>query len=104
MDSPGAGQTWPVGALRDGLVPERITGVYTTPTLTYPSGDQAQYVIVGFACRVVEGVARVNDDESLEVAFFPMDALPELHPAHRADQGCLRGRAALVCAAGGVSG
>ena len=66
------------------VVPERITGVYTTPLLTYSNGDRAQYVIVGFACRPVGGVARVNDDESLEVAYFPLDALPELHPAHRA--------------------
>ena len=66
------------------VVPERIIGVYTTPLLTYPNGDRAQYVIVGFACRAVDGVARVNDDESLEVAYLPLDALPELHPAHRA--------------------
>ncbi len=64
-------------------VPERVTGVYTTPLLTYPNGDRAQYVIVGFACRAIEGTPRVNDDESLEVAYFPLDALPDLHPAHR---------------------
>jgi len=26
----------------------------------------------------------VNDDESLEVAYFSLDALPELHAAHLA--------------------
>jgi 8-oxo-dGTP pyrophosphatase MutT (NUDIX family) len=64
-------------------VPERITGVYTTPSLTYANGDQAQYVLVGFRCRAVEGEPRVNDDESLEVAYFPLNALPELSVAHR---------------------
>ena len=66
------------------VVPERITGVYTTPVLTYPNGDLAQYVLTAFACRFVEGTPRVNDDESLEVRFFPLDVLPELSPAHRA--------------------
>ena len=30
------------------------------------------------SCRPVGGEARVNDDESLEVAWFPLSALPEL--------------------------
>jgi hypothetical protein len=33
---------------------------------------------ITFRCRAVGGEARVNDDESLEVAWFPVDALPEL--------------------------
>jgi len=31
----------------------------------------------------VEGTPRVNDDESLEIRYFPLEGLPELHPDHR---------------------
>jgi hypothetical protein len=31
-----------------------------------------------FRCRAVGGEARVNDDESLQVGWFDVDALPEL--------------------------
>lgn len=64
------------------VVPERITGVYSTPVVEYPNGDQMQYIITTFRCRPVEGEPRVNDDESLEVRYFPLDALPELRPDH----------------------
>ena len=33
---------------------------------------------VCFRCRAVGGEARVNDDESLAVGWFTLDALPEL--------------------------
>ncbi|MEV6396790.1 NUDIX domain-containing protein [Streptomyces sp. NPDC051907] len=46
--------------------------------ITYPNGDQCQYMDICFRCRAVGGEARVNDDESLEVGWFPLDALPEL--------------------------
>src|SRR5205814_6444052 len=63
--------------------PVRVIGVYTTPVIRYPNGDQAQYVITAFRCRVIEGEPRVNDDESLEVRYFAPDALPELRADHR---------------------
>jgi 8-oxo-dGTP diphosphatase len=63
--------------------PERITGIYLTRVITYPNGDRAQYIITAFRCRVVSGTARVNDDESLDVRFFPPDQLPELGVQHR---------------------
>ncbi|NUK00372.1 NUDIX domain-containing protein [Streptomyces lunaelactis] len=46
--------------------------------VTYPNGDQCQYMDITFRCRAVGGEARVNDDESLEVGWFSVDALPEL--------------------------
>ena len=61
---------------------ERLTGVYMTRLITYPNGDHAQYLITAFRCRALSGEARVNDDESLEVRYFNLDALPELHPDH----------------------
>jgi 8-oxo-dGTP pyrophosphatase MutT (NUDIX family) len=65
------------------VVPERITGVYNTPHITLPNGDQVQYVITAFRCRPVSGTAHVHDDESLEVKYFAVDQLPELREDHR---------------------
>ncbi|GAA2505977.1 NUDIX domain-containing protein [Streptomyces gobitricini] len=59
-------------------VVERVVLVETLPPVTYPNGDQCQYVDTCFRCRAVGGDARVNDDESLEVGWFPLDALPPL--------------------------
>ena len=64
------------------VAPERVTGVYTTPVITYDNGDRAQYVITAFRCRPIAGTPRVNDDESLEVRYFPLDALPDLRADH----------------------
>ncbi|MFI1393754.1 NUDIX hydrolase [Streptomyces sp. NPDC020681] len=60
-------------------VAERVVLVQGLPRpVTYPNGDLCQYMDITFRCRAVGGEARVNDDESLEVAWFPVDALPEL--------------------------
>ncbi len=56
---------------------ERVSGVYTSPVITYPNGDVAQYVITAFRCRPIDGEPRVNDDESLEIRYFPLTELPE---------------------------
>ncbi len=62
-------------------VPERLSGVYLSPVVTHlENGDLAQYVVVCFRCRYVSGEARVNDDESLEVGWFPPDRLPDIGP------------------------
>jgi 8-oxo-dGTP pyrophosphatase MutT (NUDIX family) len=68
--------------------PVRISGVYLSPVVAYPStGDLAQYVVTTFLAEYVSGEARVNDDESLAVGWFPPDALPDgpdgLGPSHR---------------------
>lgn len=62
--------------------PERVVAVHTSPTINYPNGDKVNYVGIAFRCSIVGGELRVADDESLEVRFFPRNALPEL----RADQ------------------
>ncbi|HEY7173574.1 MAG TPA: NUDIX domain-containing protein [Micromonosporaceae bacterium] len=56
---------------------ERLAGIATHP-VTYPNGDRCEYLGVWFRCRATGGTARVNDDESVDVAWFPMDSLPEL--------------------------
>lgn len=60
------------------VVPEVLTALTVSPKRTYANGDEVQYLVVTFRCRPVGGEARVNDDESLEVAWFPLSALPEM--------------------------
>ena len=62
---------------------DRVSGVYTSAVMTYPNGDVAQYVTTGFRCTAIGGAPRVNDDESLDVGYFPLDQLPsDLRPAY----------------------
>ena len=60
-------------------VDELVLVDVTTPR-AYPNGDRAQYLDLTFRCRYVEGEARVADDESVDVAWFPADALPAMNP------------------------
>ena len=65
------------------VVPEQLVGVYDGPDVTYRNGDRASYLSIVFRCRPVGGVPHVHDDESTDVRYFPVDALPELRPHHR---------------------
>jgi 8-oxo-dGTP pyrophosphatase MutT (NUDIX family) len=60
-------------------VAERVVVVQALEPVTYANGDTCQYMDMTFRCRAVGGEARVNDDESLEVGWFAVDALPELN-------------------------
>jgi 8-oxo-dGTP pyrophosphatase MutT (NUDIX family) len=60
-------------------VAERVVLVQALEPVTYENGDTCQYMDITFRCRAVGGEARVNDDESLEVGWFTVDALPELN-------------------------
>ncbi|MEU0743382.1 NUDIX domain-containing protein [Streptomyces sp. NPDC006134] len=60
-------------------VAERVVLVQALDPVTYDNGDVCQYMDITFRCRAVGGEARVNDDESLEVGWFAVDALPDLH-------------------------
>jgi ADP-ribose pyrophosphatase YjhB (NUDIX family) len=44
----------------------------------YPNGDQKHTVIILSEALRVKGELRINDGESRELKFFPLDALPEL--------------------------
>ncbi len=57
---------------------ERVAGVATHP-VTYPNGDQCEYLNVWFRCRATGGEARINDDESTDVRWFDPDSLPSLN-------------------------
>jgi len=68
------------------VVPERITSVLSGEDFlhAYPNGDQVAIISVMFRCRPIGGTAKVNDDESLEIRYFPVDALPDpMIPRHR---------------------
>ncbi|WP_059008385.1 NUDIX hydrolase [Streptomyces specialis] len=62
-------------------VPDRLLLVQTMDPVRYPNGDQCQFLDVCLRCRAVGGEARVNDDESLDVGWFPLDARPALPEA-----------------------
>ncbi|MFH9862144.1 NUDIX hydrolase [Streptomyces sp. NPDC017202] len=60
-------------------VVERVVLVQALEPVAYDNGDVCQYMDITFRCRAVGGEARVNDDESLEVGWFTVDALPDLN-------------------------
>jgi 8-oxo-dGTP pyrophosphatase MutT (NUDIX family) len=59
---------------------ERLISIESLPPGAYPNGDQVQFLDLCFRCRPLSGEPRVNDDESLEVAWFPLDDVPDLSP------------------------
>ncbi|AEN08406.1 MULTISPECIES: NUDIX domain-containing protein [unclassified Streptomyces] len=59
-------------------VAERVVLTQALKPVEYANGDRCQYLDVTFRCRATGGEARVNDDESLEVGWFAVDALPPL--------------------------
>jgi 8-oxo-dGTP pyrophosphatase MutT (NUDIX family) len=58
---------------------ERVIVVQALQPVTYENGDVCQYMDITFRCQALGGEARVNDDESLDVGWFAVDALPELN-------------------------
>ncbi|WP_062215913.1 NUDIX domain-containing protein [Streptomyces sp. NBRC 109706] len=57
---------------------ERVLLVETLDVVRYPNRDECQFTDISLHCRALGGTARPNDDESVEVGFFPLDALPPL--------------------------
>lgn len=73
-----------LGAVREvqeetGVVarPVRVAGVFATGLVRYPNGDACRYLDTVLEMEPVSGQARVNDDESVEVGWFAVSALPE---------------------------
>jgi ADP-ribose pyrophosphatase YjhB (NUDIX family) len=64
--------------------PTRLIGVYSDDAFwfTYPHGDQVKVVSLLFECRAIGGELQADGVESLEVRFFPTDALPPLTERH----------------------
>ena len=55
---------------------ERLALLTTDPDVVYPNGDKCQFVAMCFRCRYVSGEAQVGDEESTDVAWFPISGLP----------------------------
>ncbi|WP_421083568.1 NUDIX hydrolase [Rothia nasimurium] len=47
------------------------------PPMTFGNGDRCQFLDHTFYCRYVSGQARVNDEESSQVAWVPVADLPD---------------------------
>lgn len=67
--------------------PERLIAILGGPGFRhhFPNGDQAEFVVSVFACRVLGGELGGLDGESLELRYFGEDELPELHAAFPAE-------------------
>jgi ADP-ribose pyrophosphatase YjhB (NUDIX family) len=65
-------------------VVERLVSIESLPPDSYPNGDQVQFLDLCFRCRPTGGEPRVNDDESLDVRWWPLDDLPPLTHRERA--------------------
>jgi 8-oxo-dGTP pyrophosphatase MutT (NUDIX family) len=62
----------------------RLLSVESLAPSSYPNGDRVQFMDLTFHCHWLFGEARVNDDESLDVAWFSPDDLPaDLVPLER---------------------
>jgi len=60
------------------VIPVSFVGIYGGPDgfHQYPNGDQVMFLSMIFICQPVGGALTLDDDESLELRYFPLDALP----------------------------
>ena len=56
----------------------RIIGVYTDLDITYPSGDQAQSIVIAYELIAVGGVLFCNHKETTELRYFSKENKPRL--------------------------
>ena len=57
---------------------DRLASTSVMREVVYDNGDRASYLDLTFACTWVSGEAHVADDESTDVRWFPVDALPPM--------------------------
>jgi len=62
---------------------DRLVSITSLPPDNYPNGDRVQFLDVCFRCRPLRGEPRVNDDESLDVRWWPLSDLPALSDRER---------------------
>ena len=67
---------------------DRLAAVQALPPTTHVNGDQATYLDLTFACTYLRGDAYVADDESLDVRWFRLDALPAIQQSVRDRMEC----------------
>ena len=57
---------------------DRLAAVGAHPEIRHVNGDRAAYLDLTFACTWLSGEAHVADDESSDVRWWPLDALPPM--------------------------
>ena len=57
---------------------DRLASTDAHPEVRHANGDRAAYLDLTFACTWLDGEAHVADDESSEVRWWPVDALPPM--------------------------
>ncbi len=57
---------------------DRLAAAGAHPEVVHANGDVAAYLDLTFACTWLEGEAHVADDESSDVRWWPVAALPEM--------------------------
>ena len=57
---------------------DRLAQVTSGHEVTHANGDLAVYLDLTFTCSYVTGEAHVADDESSDVRWWPLDALPPM--------------------------
>jgi 8-oxo-dGTP diphosphatase len=67
---------------------ERLVLLTMDPEITYPNGDRCQFLSMCFRCRYLDGEARVGDEESTDVRWFALSALPALSDRDRRRIAC----------------
>ena len=74
-----------VGAAREALeetgvevTVDRLASVSATPQVVHGNGDVGVYLDLTFACTWVAGEARVNDDENVDVRWWPLAGMPPM--------------------------
>ncbi|MGN6521895.1 MAG: NUDIX hydrolase [Actinomycetes bacterium] len=60
-----------------------LAGVDVSPRIVHANGDHAQYLNHTYRCHYVSGDAHVADDESVDVQWFRLAALPVMAEAHQ---------------------
>jgi 8-oxo-dGTP pyrophosphatase MutT (NUDIX family) len=63
---------------------DRLASTGVLPHVVHANGDRASYLDLTFACTWLSGEAHVADDESVDVRWWPADALPPMAPHLRA--------------------
>jgi 8-oxo-dGTP pyrophosphatase MutT (NUDIX family) len=59
---------------------QRLASTSAHPGIVHANGDRASYLDLTFACSYISGEAHVGDDESQDVRWFALDAMPEMAP------------------------
>lgn len=76
-------EVWEETGLR--VVPVRVAGVFGGADgfrFTYLNGDQVEYTVIVFECRVVGGTLCPRDGEALELRYFDPTKMPPLRAGY----------------------